>query len=70
MTAYVNEQTLVGEVVRQYPEAIDVLLGVGMHCLGCPASQAEALEDAAMVHGLEPKTLVDAINETIAKTRA
>ena len=48
---YVNEKTLIGEVVNRYPEAAEVLFGIGMHCLGCPASQAESLEDACAVHG-------------------
>ena len=41
---FVNSTTLVGEIVNNYPEAVDVLLASGMHCLGCPASQAESLE--------------------------
>ena len=48
---YVNEKTLIGEIVNNYPETAEVLFGIGMHCLGCPASQAESLEDACAVHG-------------------
>ncbi len=33
---FVDETTLIGELVSQYPETTDVLLGIGMHCLGCP----------------------------------
>ena len=33
-----------------------------MHCLGCPASQNETVGEAAMVHGIEPDSLVDEIN--------
>ena len=62
---YVNGQTLIGEIVTQYPEAIEILLSIGMHCLGCPASQMESLEDACMVHGFEVGPVVDAINEAI-----
>jgi hybrid cluster-associated redox disulfide protein len=62
----VNEKTLVGEIVMKHPEACDVLMSIGMHCLGCPASQAESLEDACMVHGFEVAPVVDAINERIA----
>lgn len=67
---YVNEQTLVGEIVRDYPEAIQILLSIGMHCLGCPASQMESLEDACMVHGIDVQPVVRAINETIANNAA
>ena len=50
-------------------ETAEVLLGIGMHCLGCPASQAESLEDACAVHGFEPGPVVKAINDKIAESR-
>lgn len=68
-TMYVNEKTLVGEIVTTYPEAAEVLFGIGMHCLGCPASQAESLEDAAAVHGMDSKMVVDAVNQKIREAR-
>ena len=40
-------------------------MSIGMHCLGCPASQMESLEDACMVHGFDPAQVVEAINERI-----
>ena len=66
---YANEKTLIGEIVNTYPESIEVLLGVGMHCLGCPASQAESLEDACAVHGLDPVVVAKAVNSAIAAER-
>ena len=66
-----DEEThiLIGEIVNTYPESIEVLLGVGMHCLGCPASQAESLEDACAVHGLDPVVVAKAVNSAIAAER-
>ena len=66
---YVNEKTLIGEIVNNYPETAEVLFGIGMHCLGCPASQAESLEDACAVHGFEPGPVVKALNDKIAESR-
>ena len=66
---YVTGETLVGEIVTQYPEAVEVLLSIGMHCLGCPASRAESLQDACAVHGMPVDRVVEAINEKIAATR-
>ena len=60
-TTVVNRKTLIGEIVNQYPETAEVLLGIGMHCLGCPASQAESLED-----GVDPESVIKAINDKIA----
>ena len=42
-----------------------LLLNIGMHCLGCPSSQMETIEEAAMVHGLDPDDLVVEINTFI-----
>ena len=65
-TTVVNRKTLIGEIVNQYAERAEVLLGIGMHCLGCPASQAESLEDACAVHGVDPESVIKAINDKIA----
>ncbi len=67
---YVTRESLIGEIVNEYPEAIDVLFSIGMHCLGCPASQAESLEEACAVHGFEPSAVVREINKKIADARA
>ena len=64
----VNRKTLIGEIVNQYPETAEVLLGIGMHCLGCPASQAESHEDACAVHGVDPESVIKAINDKIAES--
>ena len=64
----VNRKTLIGEIVNQYPETAEVLLGIGMHCLGCPASQAESLEDACAVHGVDPESVIKAINDKTAES--
>lgn len=66
---YVTGKTLVGEIVNTYSETISVLMACGMHCLGCPASQAESLEDACAVHGLEADKVVYAVNARIAHER-
>ena len=62
----VTEKTLIGEIVMKHPEAAEVLMSIGMHCLGCPASQMESLEEACMVHGVETAPVVEAINARIA----
>jgi hybrid cluster-associated redox disulfide protein len=67
--AYVSGETLVGEIVTQYPEAIEILLSIGMHCLGCPASRAESLADARAVHGINPDGVIEAINKKIAENK-
>ena len=69
MENYVSEKTLIGELVREYPESAEILFSIGMHCLGCPASQRESLEEACAVHGVDKDAVVNAINRTIAANR-
>ena len=47
-----NKDMTIGEVLRIDMNAASVLMEIGMHCLGCPASQGETLEEAAMVHDI------------------
>lgn len=41
MAAKVTKDMTIGELIRTNPEVAPILMEVGMHCLGCPASQAE-----------------------------
>ena len=59
----INKDTKIGEIVEKYPKKVDVLLSAGMHCIGCPASQAETLEEACMVHGIDVEDLLKEINK-------
>ncbi|MBU5592345.1 DUF1858 domain-containing protein [Clostridium sp. MSJ-4] len=58
----ISKDMTIGEIVRQYPETIEVLMSFGMGCVGCPASQMETLEEAAMVHGFDVEELLNALN--------
>ncbi len=64
--AQVSKETLIGELLQIDQDIAPILFGIGMHCLGCPASQMESLEEAAMVHGINPDDLVDEINSFLA----
>ena len=58
------EKTItIGELLEKYPEKADILLEAGMHCLGCPASQGETIEEACMVHGIDVEELLEEINK-------
>ena len=67
MAATVTKTTMIGELLQIDQNIAPLLLGIGMHCLGCPSSQMETIEQAAMVHGIEPDALVDQINEFLSK---
>ena len=58
-----NKDTKIGELLEMAPEKAEILMESGMHCLGCPASQAETLEEACEVHGIDVEELLKKINE-------
>ena len=60
--AKVNKDMLIGEILQLDPNMAGVLMSSGMHCVGCPSSQAESLEEAAMVHGLPVDLVVARLN--------
>lgn len=55
----------IGEVVRKYRELVPVLGNFGMGCVGCPSAQAETLEEAALVHGIDIDELMKSLNEAV-----
>lgn len=65
--AQVTKSTMIGELLQIDANIAPVLLNIGMHCLGCPSSQMETIEEAAMVHGIAPDALVAQINEFLAE---
>ena len=58
-----NKDTKIGEILEVAPEKAEILLQAGMHCIGCPASQEETLEEACAVHGINVEELVDNLNK-------
>ncbi len=61
--AQISKDMTIGEILRIDFDIAPILMSMGMHCLGCPASQGESLEEAAMVHGLDADIVAKAVNE-------
>ncbi|EHL15551.1 DUF1858 domain-containing protein [Peptoanaerobacter stomatis] len=53
----------IGEILRIKEGASEILMGFQMGCIGCPSSQAETIEEAAMIHGLNADEIVEALNK-------
>lgn len=58
-----SKDILIGDLLKMNPAYANVLMGAGMHCLGCPSSQRESLEEACMVHGLDVNDLIEKLME-------
>lgn len=64
--AAISKDMTIGQILTVDEGVIPILLNAGMHCLGCPASQGESLEEAAMVHGLDADVIEAQLNEYLA----
>ncbi|MBS4539267.1 DUF1858 domain-containing protein [Clostridium sp. D2Q-11] len=61
--AEITKDMLIAEIIRTKPEAANILMSHGMGCIGCPSSQMETLEQAAMVHGMDVEVLLNDLNK-------
>lgn len=57
----IDKEILIGKLIQVDQGIAPILMGAGMHCLGCPSAQGESLEEAAMVHGINVDELMKAI---------
>ena len=62
----IEKTMLIGELIHMDELIPQMLMAAGMHCIGCPSSQAESLEEACMVHGIDCDDLVSKMNEILA----
>lgn len=60
--ANITKDTLIGEALEQNPELAKYFFEIGMHCLGCPASRSETIEQACAVHGADCDALLKKLN--------
>ena len=63
----ITKDMIIGDVLDKYTNTASLFLGMGMHCLGCPASRGESIEQACMVHGADADKLVKALNDAIGE---
>ena len=62
----ISKDMLIGELIQVDECVAPILMRAGMHCLGCPASQGESLEEACMVHGMDADQVLKRINDYLA----
>ena len=60
--AQITKDTIIGDILEIAPQTAPVFMAIGMHCLGCPSSRGETVEQACMVHGVDVNALLEEIN--------
>lgn len=63
----ITKDTIIGDILDVCPDAAPLFLEIGMHCLGCPASRGETVEQACTVHGTDADELVAKLNAFMQK---
>ena len=63
--AEITKNTIIGDILDMDSSTAPLFLEIGMHCLGCPASRGETLEQACLVHGVNPDDLIAKLNAHI-----
>ena len=58
----ITRETIIGDVLDVAPQTAPIFLSIGMHCLGCPSSRGETVEEACMVHGVDPDAFLEQVN--------
>ena len=61
----ITKNSIIGDVLDQHPETAQLFFSIGMHCLGCPASRSETIEEASYVHGADADELVASLNAAL-----
>ena len=61
----ITKDTIIGDILDVAPQTAPIFLSIGMHCLGCPSSRGETVEDACMVHGVDADELLVELNKMV-----
>ena len=69
MAAKIEKETIIGDVLDIAPHSAPLFFAIGMHCLGCPSSRGETVEEACMVHGIDVDKLLALVNEEANKAQ-
>lgn len=64
--AQITKDSIIADIIKLDRGVIPYLLEAGMHCIGCPSSQGETLEEACIVHGMKFEPLMEKINNYLA----
>ena len=65
--AQITKDTIIGDILDIAPETAPIFMSIGMHCLGCPSSRGETVEQACKVHGVDVDELLAQVNKLLGK---
>ena len=63
----ITKDMIIGDILDADSTTAPYFLEMGMHCLGCPSARGESIEQACMVHGVDPEELIEKLNQHFAE---
>ena len=66
----ITKDTIIGDILDIAPQTAPIFFSIGMHCLGCPSSRGETVEEACMVHGIECDSFLAQLNHFLESYEA
>ena len=63
MAYQITKESIIGDILDYDQDTGVFFLEMGMHCLGCPMSRGESVEEACEVHGVSCEEIVAKINK-------
>ncbi len=61
----ITKEMRIDEVIKKYPETVEIFVKYGFHCIGCIAASFESIEQGAMAHGITVEELLEDLNEVV-----
>ncbi len=64
----ITKNSLIGEILKEYPELAETLIEIGLHCIGCPMMSQETIEQGCRAHGMSDKEidkLIEILNKKV-----
>jgi hybrid cluster-associated redox disulfide protein len=65
----ITKEMKIDEVLKKYPETVEIFVKNGFHCIGCAVASLESIEDGARVHGIDTDKLVGELNAAIKEKK-
>ena len=70
MAVRIESETIIGSILDIAPQTAPLFMAIGMHCLGCPSSRGETVEEACMVHGIDCDSFLTQLNRFLEALEA
>ena len=66
----INKTMSIGEIIQIFPDSVEIMMGRGLHCVGCHVASWESLEEGCRGHGMSDELIDSLVKEINDKLEA